>query len=306
MGEKWEPKERKSFPFELEDKAFDVEEGVFAGYAAVCGNLDDGGDIIESGAFKKTLAERGPASGRNRVKVFRFHDFHQPIGKTLDVREVSRGKMPKDLLERFPGITGGLYVRGQISHTPAGDEVLTLMRDGVVDEMSIGYDSMKDELEEQEGGAVRRIKELKLYCCDPVPLAMNAAALITDVKEFKPEETEDWIHIPVRDAGDFVDGSFRTITISADEGIKAVIGKLTSDPQGSTKVQKYLFSKEKGWTMAKARAWVKEHQKGEIDFIETAETQEAEEVKRAEAARKALIGGLIQKAYMQRQQTEEL
>jgi len=190
MLEKQEPKEYKGFPFELEEKGLDVEEGTFAGYAAVCGNLDDGGDIIEYGAFKKTLAERGPASGRNRIKVFRFHDFHQPIGKTLELKEVSKGKMPKSLLEQFPGITGGLYVKGQISHTPLGDEVLTLMRDGVVDELSIGYDAVKEYWDDDDDTKARHLKEVKLYCADPVPLAMNAAAIVTDVKELSPEEAE--------------------------------------------------------------------------------------------------------------------
>ena len=32
------------------------------------------------------------------------------------------------------------------------------------------------------------------------------------------------------DPSDFVEGSFRTITLSADQGIQAVIGKLKSDP----------------------------------------------------------------------------
>ena len=191
MPDKWEPKEYKGFPFELEEKGLDVEEGTFAGYAAVCGNLDDGGDIIEYGAFKKTLAERGPASVKNRIKVFRFHDFHQPIGKTLELREVPKSRMPKNLLESFPSITGGLYVKGQISHTPAGDEVLTLMRDGVVDELSIGYDSVKEYWDEDDDSKARHLKEVKLYCADPVPLAMNAAAMITDVKEPRLEETED-------------------------------------------------------------------------------------------------------------------
>jgi hypothetical protein len=74
-----------------------------------------------------------------------------------------------------------------------------------------------------------------------------------------PEETEEFVHVPVRDAGLFVTGSFRTITISEDEGIKAVVGKLKSDPKGSTVIQKYIFDKSKGWTLEKAEAWVKEH-----------------------------------------------
>jgi len=74
-----------------------------------------------------------------------------------------------------------------------------------------------------------------------------------------PEETENFIHIPVRDKDLFVDGSERTITLSADEGIEAVVGKLKSDPEGKTHIQKYMFAKAKDWTMEKAQAWVKAH-----------------------------------------------
>jgi hypothetical protein len=74
-----------------------------------------------------------------------------------------------------------------------------------------------------------------------------------------PEETEDFIHIPVRDSGLFLEGKFRTIDIDAGKGIKAVIGKLKSDPKGSTVVQKFIFDKDKDWTMEKAKAWVAEH-----------------------------------------------
>jgi hypothetical protein len=74
-----------------------------------------------------------------------------------------------------------------------------------------------------------------------------------------PEETENFIHIPVSDAENFVQDSFRTIEIDADKGIKAVVGKLKSDPDGSTHIQKFLFDKAKDWTMEKAQAWVNQH-----------------------------------------------
>jgi len=78
----------------------------------------------------------------------------------------------------------------------------------------------------------------------------------TDEVVNKPETTDNYHHIPVRDAGEFVDGSFRTINIT--DGIKAVIGKLKSDPDGSTKIQKYLFDINK-YTMEEAQTWVNEH-----------------------------------------------
>jgi hypothetical protein len=76
-----------------------------------------------------------------------------------------------------------------------------------------------------------------------------------------PEETENFIHIPVDDAADFVENSFRTIDIDVDKGIKAVVGKLKSDPKGSTHIQKFLFDKSKDWTMEKAQAWIEEHKR---------------------------------------------
>jgi hypothetical protein len=73
------------------------------------------------------------------------------------------------------------------------------------------------------------------------------------------EETENHIHVPIKGKGDFDSESFKTVTLSDDEGIKAVMGKLKDDSDGSMVIQKYLFDKEKGWTVEKAKSWVKEH-----------------------------------------------
>ena len=72
------------------------------------------------------------------------------------------------------------------------------------------------------------------------------------------EDTEDFIRSGHRNSEDFEPGSLRTITLSEEEGIKAVIGK----PKGkkTTEVVSYLFSKEKGWTLEKAKEWFREHQ----------------------------------------------
>jgi hypothetical protein len=52
----------------------------------------------------------------------------------------------------------------------------------------------------------------------------------------------------------------RTIEISAGEGIKAVIGCPKGNFKGGkcavgTQVQSYLFAKDKGWNLTKAKAW---------------------------------------------------
>jgi HK97 family phage prohead protease len=84
----------------------------------------------------------------------------------------------------------------------------------------------------------------------------------------EPDITENYIRLRQRDPNDFVQDSFRTITISEEKGIKAVIGKLKSDPNGSTHIQSYLFDKDK-WTVEEAQAWVREHKDGkDIEVIE--------------------------------------
>jgi hypothetical protein len=72
------------------------------------------------------------------------------------------------------------------------------------------------------------------------------------------EETEQYIRSGHRNPDDFQSDSLRTITISEEEGIKAVIGK----PKGkdTTEVQSYLFDKSKSWTVDKAKAWFEKHQ----------------------------------------------
>lgn len=66
----------------------------------------------------------------------------------------------------------------------------------------------------------------------------------------KPEETEDFIRIPVTDCA-----VTATITIDKEQGITALYcGKVG-------KIRTYIFAKAKGWTMGKAKTWVKEYAK---------------------------------------------
>lgn len=81
------------------------------------------------------------------------------------------------------------------------------------------------------------------------------------------DTNENSIRIRQRDPGDFVEGSFKTITISEEKGIKAVIGKLKSDPNGSTVIQTYIFDKSK-WTVAEAEKWVSDHKEKNRSTIE--------------------------------------
>jgi hypothetical protein len=73
------------------------------------------------------------------------------------------------------------------------------------------------------------------------------------------EVAEGFVRIQVRQPDLFAENSFRTIVLSVDEGINAVIGKLKTDPQGTTLVQNYTFDVSKDWNLEKSQAWVKQH-----------------------------------------------
>jgi len=72
--------------------------------------------------------------------------------------------------------------------------------------------------------------------------------------------TDDFIWVAIRDAGTFVQDSFRQKTLSEDQGIHARIGKLQSDPEGGMTVQAYYFDKSK-WNVDEAKKWVADHRK---------------------------------------------
>lgn len=159
-------REYKSVRFELESTN---EDGEFSGYAAVFGNIDSGGDIIEKGAFAKTIAE-----DFDRIKIFSDHDTYDlPIGKPLELREDEKG----------------LFIRGKISDTVKGRDIRTLLKDRVLTEMSIGYKATIFDYD--SGSNVRRIKEIKLWDVSIVTWAMNDQAKISDVKKLVDQTKAD-------------------------------------------------------------------------------------------------------------------
>ncbi|MCX4357048.1 MAG: HK97 family phage prohead protease [Oscillospiraceae bacterium] len=151
-------REIKSFKFELESA--DEATGEFSGYAAVFGNVDAGGDVIERGAFAKTIVD-----DFDRIKILSLHDnYDLPIGKPIELREDGKG----------------LYIRGKISDTQKGRDIQTLLKDGVLTEMSIGYDAVAFDYDSESN--IRHLKEIKLWEISIVTWAMNDQAKIDEVK----------------------------------------------------------------------------------------------------------------------------
>jgi len=82
----------------------------------------------------------------------------------------------------------------------------------------------------------------------------------------EPEIVGNEIRVRMKNPDLFIKESFRTISISKEKGIKSIIGKLKSDPEGSTVIQSYRFDKNK-WTVEEAVKWVKENEKKTIESL---------------------------------------
>jgi HK97 family phage prohead protease len=156
--------EHKSIPAEF--KA-DVDKRLIKGYASVFGNVDSYGDMIIKGAFAQSIAEKfvNVGDGKSKIKMLWLHDA--PLG------------LPKVLKED----DHGLYFEARASKTQLGDDALELVRDGVVDEASIGFKAKErtyvDPDDEAYPDNLKRILQvIDLYEVSPVVWGANSATAI--------------------------------------------------------------------------------------------------------------------------------
>jgi HK97 family phage prohead protease len=132
-------------------------EGRFAGYASVFGEVDDGGDIVMPGAFRKSLGLRG----RHRVKMLFQHDPKEPVGTWDKVVE-----------DGF-----GLWVEGRlVGEVPRADALRRLIARGAVDGLSIGFRTVKSTRDPRTGH--RRLWEIDLWEISIVTFPMMDRARI--------------------------------------------------------------------------------------------------------------------------------
>jgi hypothetical protein len=113
------------------------------GYASLFGRRDQGGDVVQAGAYAASLKALN-AAGR-RVKMLWQHDPAQPIGVWDEVREDATG----------------LYVKGRIlTEVDRGREAAALLAAGAIDGLSIGYRTLRAE---RDGKGQRLLAELELW-----------------------------------------------------------------------------------------------------------------------------------------------
>ncbi len=145
----------KDFKFELKSVAAD---GTFEGYLSVFDVVDLGGDLVEKGAFTKTIKEAPDGF----VPMLWQHDSKRPIGKLFLTED-----------------DYGLKVRGELTLAVGqAQEAYELLKAGVIRGLSIGFKTIRKATVE----GVRRLKEIQLFEGSVVTFPMLPLAQITSVK----------------------------------------------------------------------------------------------------------------------------
>ena len=167
------------FEVEAELKAYhdddekEKDKGMFEGYASIFGNKDLGNDVIEKGAFMRSLRRKGA----KKIKMLYQHDTKEPIGVFDKVMEDQNG----------------LYVKGRLAMgTQKGKEVYELMKMGAIDGLSVGYRVDAKGHHYDDKRKYRVLKEVDLMEISAVTFPMNPRARIQAVKS--DMTVREWEH----------------------------------------------------------------------------------------------------------------
>lgn len=151
-----------TFQFKVDDVD---KQGSIRGYASTFGNVDLGLDVVERGAFKKSIKENGGV-----FPILADHNPTKQIGWNVRAMEDD----------------SGLFVEGKLDlNVQVARERWSLAKQaaelGAKMGLSIGYMTIKAE-PDRDKPMIRRLKELKLYEYSIVTFPMNTEAMITAAK----------------------------------------------------------------------------------------------------------------------------
>jgi len=226
----------KTFRFEVIEEEEGKDGGMIEGLASVYGNLDESMEIVDAGAFTRTLKNRN-----HKVPLLWQHRTDTPIG-----------------LAKLKDSSRGLVMKAELNpEVKQAQEARALAKQGVLGGLSIGYDVVKDEWDKD----VRHLKEVKLYEVSMVTFPANLEAQIVAVKE-DPSPTEEKPYpnehaCRLRDPGDFEDGSIRTMKRDSDgKEYRVLVGKLKGE--SAMTEQAYRYPKDT-WSAAEAKKHCSSH-----------------------------------------------
>jgi uncharacterized protein len=150
----------------------DDVKGIVTGYFSAFNNIDSDGDVIVSGAYKKTVGENGPM-GRNRIMHLLQHNPLMPLAKPMELIEDAKG----------------LRFVSKITETSYGKDVIKLYAEGVFNEHSVGFEIIKSD----NKAGYREIREIKLWEGSTVTWGANPNTPIESMKSWDKPKSEEML-----------------------------------------------------------------------------------------------------------------
>jgi len=147
------------------------QRGEFTALVSAFGNVDHYGDIVDAGAFAKSLADWETRSGK--LPVIWSHQWDDPdsfIGGYIEANEIEQGLLMRGLLD--------------VDDNPRAARVYDLMEKGYIDEFSFGGLATKyGDLERLDDGSLaQHITEIELWEAGPCFKGANPATELVSVK----------------------------------------------------------------------------------------------------------------------------
>lgn len=171
------------------DIKVDEDSRTISGYLSIFNVVDSDRDYIIRGAYAKSITERGPGSSTHRKIAFLWqHDMKDPIARIIVLKE--------DAI--------GLYFEAVMSDgesVPNAKRALSQLKDGTLDQFSVGYQYVWDMMEYDDDLEAFVCKEINLFEGSVVTLGANEFTFFdgmksSDMKNAKQlllKETETFI-----------------------------------------------------------------------------------------------------------------
>ncbi len=144
------------------------DSGWIEGYAAVWGNVDGAGEVMDKGCFARSIGE---VVGAGKVKLMSMHyrdggDALQCIGTITKAREDDYG----------------LWIHADLSSVAAAQDIRTKVLEGHIKSLSVGYRPIKWATRNVDGVAIVAHTECALGEVTVTVKPANELALITAAK----------------------------------------------------------------------------------------------------------------------------
>src|SRR4051794_35185228 len=141
-------------------------DGAIEGYASLFGEVDAARDMVMPGAFTQTLKQRG----LRKIPMLFQHDPSEPVGVWLELKEDFRGLRARGRL--IPDVT-------------RARELLALMKAGAIDGLSIGYRTVRGQIDPKS--RVRRLYQVDLWEISIVTFPLLDGARVRALKQAAPK-----------------------------------------------------------------------------------------------------------------------